>query len=63
MVKKRKALKTGPKPLPKTLRRSRMIGVAVNDSEMAALRKAAGHTPVAVWVRDLALKAAKGNGR
>lgn len=59
-MKTRKALKTGPKPLPKMLRRSRMIGVAVNDSELAALRKAAGHVPVAVWMRDVSLKATKG---
>lgn len=60
MARQRRKLKTGPKPLPKTIRRSRMIGVAVNDSEMAVLRQAAGHVPVAVWVRDVALKAAKG---
>jgi hypothetical protein len=60
MVNKRKGLKTGPKPLPKAIKRSRMIGVAVNAAELAMLRRAAGLMPVAVWVRDIAIAAAKG---
>ncbi|MCL4684697.1 hypothetical protein KJ059_08080 [Myxococcota bacterium] len=50
---------SGPKPLPEGERRRHAALVRMNDAERAALLRAAGGKPLATWLRDLGLRAAR----
>jgi len=50
--------KLGRPALPKAKLRAFKVLVALNPSEEAALRKAAGGVPLAAWMRAMALRAA-----
>jgi hypothetical protein len=54
--------KLGRPPIPKTERRGFKVLVALNAAEAKAIRAAAGGQPLAVWFRELGLRAAKRRG-
>lgn len=55
MTKKKRGRPKGPK----SARRDLDLRVPVTKAEAAEIRKAAGETPVAEWLRDLALREAR----
>lgn len=46
-------------PFPKARLRAFKVLVSLSPSETATLRKAAGEQPLAVWIREAALRAAQ----
>ncbi len=53
---------SGPKPLPESERRRHAVLVVLNDAEREAVASAADGSPLAVWVREAALRAARRKG-
>jgi len=49
----------GRPPFPLSQRRTQKVLLALTRSELAAIRRAAGEQPVAVWTRQAALRAAR----
>lgn len=56
------AARIGRPPIPKAERRGFKVLVALNASEAKAIRAAAGGEPLAVWFRELGLRAARRKG-
>jgi len=52
----------GRPPIAKAERRSYKVLVALNVAEARAIRAAAGDVPLAVWLRELGLRAARRKG-
>lgn len=57
--KRPKKKKRGRPPLPASERRDHDIKVPVTDAEHQLIARAAGETPIAVWLRDLAIASAR----
>ena len=52
----------GRPPIPKAERRGFKVLVALNAAEEKAIRAGAGGRPLAVWFRELGLRAARRRG-
>jgi hypothetical protein len=55
--------KVGRPPFPKAMRRGYKVLVSLSASETKAIRAAAGDDPLAAWIRDVALRAARRRAR